>query len=264
MRWRWTYPIIQPLFSIQTFEVRFAIFLSSVFVRENSFSSFRMKDIKLLFLLFVSWIVAMNRAASYAFFQSQPKLDMNWMVYKVPALYRPNLKKVVAFSHLRLASDGVDSTVDRNEVGGQFVNVEFRNQTIKCREGELLRTSLLRNGMTPHNGRARIINCRGLGTCGTCAVEVAGLVCPPERTAVERTRLSLPPFAAAAAGHLRLACQLRIAPQLNGMPLQVTKYDGFWGHNAPTISNDYGFELPFGELEYILDPQGRGPSSPAK
>ena len=24
-----------------------------------------------------------------------------------------------------------------------------------------------------HNGRSKLINCRGLGTCGTCAVEVA-------------------------------------------------------------------------------------------
>lgn len=38
--------------------------------------------------------------------------------------------------------------------------------------GATLRTAMLEAGVTPHNGRATLINCRGLGTCGTCAVEV--------------------------------------------------------------------------------------------
>jgi hypothetical protein len=43
----------------------------------------------------------------------------------------------------------------------------------QARHGELLRTAALRVGKTsPHNGRANLINCRGLGTCGTCAVEL--------------------------------------------------------------------------------------------
>jgi hypothetical protein len=40
------------------------------------------------------------------------------------------------------------------------------------RRGELLRTALLRKGATPHNDWSRLICCRGLGTCGTCAVEI--------------------------------------------------------------------------------------------
>ena len=40
-------------------------------------------------------------------------------------------------------------------------------------EGETLRTAALRRGIvSPHNGRANDINCRGLGTCGTCAVDI--------------------------------------------------------------------------------------------
>lgn len=31
---------------------------------------------------------------------------------------------------------------------------------------------LLHGGVSPHNDKARAINCRGLGTCGTCAVEI--------------------------------------------------------------------------------------------
>jgi ferredoxin len=38
--------------------------------------------------------------------------------------------------------------------------------------GSKLRTAMLLNGVSPHNGKAQLINCRGLGTCGTCAVEI--------------------------------------------------------------------------------------------
>jgi len=43
---------------------------------------------------------------------------------------------------------------------------------VEVQRGTTLRTALLLNGLSPHNGRAQLINCRGLGTCGTCAVEV--------------------------------------------------------------------------------------------
>ena len=59
--------------------------------------------------------------------------------------------------------------------------------------GELLRTALLRRGFSPHNNNSQLINCRGLGTCGTCAVEVRGAVEPAEASARERLRLSFPP-----------------------------------------------------------------------
>jgi ferredoxin len=136
---------------------------------------------------------------------------------------------------------------------GEMVAVDFRNSRVMCKQGDLLRSALLRNKVTPHNGRARIINCRGLGTCGTCAVEVAGIVSPPHPNAIERGRLSLPPFSAASSGRLRLACQLRVEQQPGGAPLQLTKYAGFWGQRVPQPSDDDGFELPFGELEFLLD-----------
>ena len=134
------------------------------------------------------------------------------------------------------------------------VTVQFRGGQIRCNQGELLRTALLRNKMTPHNGRARIINCRGLGTCGTCAVAIAGVVSPPQQNAVERGRLALPPFTNSAASQLRLACQVRIEQQPAEEPLRVTKFDGFWGQYVSKLSEDTDFELPFGQLEFLLDP----------
>lgn len=83
------------------------------------------------------------------------------------------------------------------------VEVSFRGRTFRAEPGQLLRTgermcstsvadgaaprvscqalistylvrvAMLTSGVSPHNGRAKLINCRGLGTCGTCAVQVS-------------------------------------------------------------------------------------------
>lgn len=98
--------------------------------------------------------------------------------------------------------------------------VEFDGERIDCEEGAILRAVLRDAGLTPHNGRATLANCRGHGTCGTCAVSVEGPV--SERTAIERRRLSFPPHDPD--DGLRLACQTRVEGDL-----RVAKYGGFWG-----------------------------------
>lgn len=50
--------------------------------------------------------------------------------------------------------------------------VSYRGVEFTVPPGTKLRTAMLQAGVSPHNGRAQLINCRGLGTCGTCAVEV--------------------------------------------------------------------------------------------
>jgi len=123
-------------------------------------------------------------------------------------------------------------------------------------EGTVLRSALLRNGLTPHNGAATTINCRGLGTCGTCAVAVRGAVDPALRNGVERRRLGLPPFDASRHAELRLACQCAIAGDV-----EVEKRDGFWGGGtdiAPPAPKTSG-PPPLGGLEYLLD--SRSPPS---
>ena len=102
--------------------------------------------------------------------------------------------------------------------------VRFRDRVITCREGDRLRDVLLRAGESPHNGGAAFVNCRGFGTCGTCAVEVRGPL--PPKTARERWRLSFPPHNPES--HLRLACQVRVQGDL-----EVIKHDGFWGQHVP-------------------------------
>jgi ferredoxin len=103
--------------------------------------------------------------------------------------------------------------------------VEFRGQVVACAEGEFVRDVLLRSGLTPHNGGARLVNCRGLGSCGTCAVRVDGPV--TEKTSIERWRLGFPPHHPERP--LRLACQARVLGDVT-----LTKYEGFWGERCPS------------------------------
>ena len=81
---------------------------------------------------------------------------------------------------------------------------------------------LLDAGEKLYNGPMQAVHCRGLGTCGTCAVRVEGEVSGP--TAVERWRLNFPPHKDGLARGLRLACQCRVEGDLT-----VTKPSGWWG-----------------------------------
>ncbi|PSJ71403.1 (2Fe-2S)-binding protein [Sphingobacteriales bacterium UPWRP_1] len=92
--------------------------------------------------------------------------------------------------------------------------------TIPALKGANLRNVLLKNGLTPHNGNSAVFNCHGLGTCGTCAVQVTGRV--SKMTAIEKLRLGFPPHKPE--NNLRLACQCKILGNVT-----IVKHDGFWG-----------------------------------
>ncbi|MBF2075118.1 MAG: (2Fe-2S)-binding protein [Synechococcales cyanobacterium C42_A2020_086] len=97
--------------------------------------------------------------------------------------------------------------------------VTAQGQTIECEPGANLRQVLLQHGIALHNDRSQWSNCRGIGTCGTCAVQIQGLV--SETNWREQTRRSHPPHSLMQ--DRRLACQTRVL----GDP-KVTKFDGFW------------------------------------
>lgn len=100
-------------------------------------------------------------------------------------------------------------------------SITVQGKTINCKVGANLRQVLLKNQIPVHNGNAKIINCRGIGTCGTCAVAIEG-----EVSALgwkEQARLSLPPHRPGTTR--RLACQAKVLGDIT-----VTKFDGFWGH----------------------------------
>ena len=178
---------------------------------------------------------------------------------------------------------------EKEEVTIQFETCNDIKQ-ISVQKGELLRTALMKRGISPHNGRSRLINCRGLGTCGTCAVEVTamgdmdegddknisytnnnknenldiiqkhshdggdgggGAIQPLERTMKENLRLNFPPHGSNdQSDKLRLACQIQIYDDVH-----VTKKNGFWGQSSiqDDVAEEYDAQLYFGDLEYILD-----------
>ncbi len=106
--------------------------------------------------------------------------------------------------------------------------VTFRGEAIECERGAILRDVLAAAGLSPHNGRSNVANCRGHGSCGTCAVAVSGAVSDPTRR--ERMRLSVPPHDPD--GGLRLSCQTRVDGDVT-----VEKHPGFWGQHTDRESD---------------------------
>ena len=98
--------------------------------------------------------------------------------------------------------------------------IHFREDVVECKEGENLLKVLLRERLEVYNGRAKLFNCRGLGTCGTCAVKIVGQV--SDLTEIEKVRLNLPPHKLD--DGLRLACQCKVKGDM-----VVKKQEGFWG-----------------------------------
>ncbi len=101
--------------------------------------------------------------------------------------------------------------------------ITAQGKTFECDLGANLRQVLLANGIELYSDRARYVNCMGIGTCGTCAVAIAGEV--SEANWRDHTRRALPPHDRNK--NLRLACQTKVLGDLT-----LTKFDGFWGHKA--------------------------------
>ena len=113
-------------------------------------------------------------------------------------------------------------------------SIQVKDTIIRCEPGANLRQVLLQHQIPVHNGNAKIINCQGLGSCGTCAVAIEGKVSAPNWK--EQARLSLPPHHPESSR--RLACQVKVLGDLT-----VTKFEGFWGHRE---------QLNYGSTEFML------------
>lgn len=107
--------------------------------------------------------------------------------------------------------------------------ITAQGKTFECEPGANLRKELLKQGIALYNQQSTVINCRGIGSCGTCAVHIdgaAGAVSAANWR--DRTRRSLPPHDSQR--NLRLACQTTVLGDIT-----VTKYDGFWGQGNQPI-----------------------------
>ena len=100
------------------------------------------------------------------------------------------------------------------------IKVQYNGKVIKVSKGTNLRKALLTNGMSSYNGTSKYLNCKGLGSCGTCAVKLS--VDSGPKTKIEKWRLSFPPHKEGSG--LRLACQVVVCCNM-----EVTKGKGFWG-----------------------------------
>lgn len=98
--------------------------------------------------------------------------------------------------------------------------INFQGHILTCDKEASLKKVLLENNKNVYNGNAAFLNCRGLGTCGTCCVHVEGKLSP--LTKVEKWRLSFPPHKGEKGK--RLACQAKVLGDL-----EVRKGTGFWG-----------------------------------
>lgn len=107
-----------------------------------------------------------------------------------------------------------------------MVKIVAQGKTIECEHGANLRQVLLKSRVDLYNGSANVINCRGIGSCGTCAVLVEGEVSATNWR--DKTRRSLPPHSPTR--NLRLACQTKVLGNI-----KVTKFDGFWGQGTQPV-----------------------------
>ena len=100
--------------------------------------------------------------------------------------------------------------------------VSYQGEEIECESGDILRDVLKQAGLSVYNGASETFNCRGMGSCGTCAVKVDGEVSEP--TTKESARLWLPPHHPS--HDVRLACQTRVEGDV-----EVSKGRGLWGQH---------------------------------
>ena len=154
----------------------------------------------------------------------------------------------VVHRHLRRRLCTADSSAPKTRLptAPPTAVIRIAGSNVTCRvspQGTKLRSLLMGLALLPYNGLANAVNCRGLGTCGTCAVRLDPASSAAEGVSVspmgarERLRLSLPPHRkedlVTEQGSMRLACQCRVLPNANLTP---SKQRGFWGQRADTCT----------------------------
>jgi ferredoxin len=104
--------------------------------------------------------------------------------------------------------------------------ITAEGKTFEVAEGTNLREALLAQELDLYGAGAKIFNCRGHGTCGTCLVQVDGAVSDP--TEAETKRTIFHPHSIHQ--ERRLACQTTVLGDV-----RVTKFDGYFGDGEEIV-----------------------------
>lgn len=104
--------------------------------------------------------------------------------------------------------------------------ITAEGKTFEVAEGTNLRQALLDQSIDLYSEGAKVFNCHGHGTCGTCVVSVEGDV--SESTKLETARMAVPPHSAHK--ERRLACQVKVLGDV-----RITKFDGYFGEGDQSI-----------------------------
>lgn len=170
--------------------------------------------------------------------------------FQIPVEVQISVKKVNKISNS--SQNQSSSSEEERKPTSEFHRITFADgNSVDVPKGTLLRTAMLKNGVSPHNDKAQIINCRGIGSCGTCAIRVEGQVEPQDWTIAEKLRLNIFPHKEPENEGLRLACQIFVMGDLN-----VTKMNGFWGQGSEEVSlpvKNSSEVTPFGPVEFLMD-----------
>lgn len=104
--------------------------------------------------------------------------------------------------------------------------ITAEGKTFEVAEGTNLRQALLDQTIDLYSEGAKVFNCHGHGTCGTCLVLVEGTVSEP--TKLENARMAVPPHSAHK--ERRLACQVKVSGDI-----RVTRFDGYFGEGEQPL-----------------------------
>jgi hypothetical protein len=81
----------------------------------------------------------------------------------VPRTRLYSLGGLRASSSSAAADEAATEKYDTEDDAPELLDVEYRGKKISVERGTILRTALLRNGVSPHNGQAMYVNCRYVG-----------------------------------------------------------------------------------------------------
>lgn len=104
--------------------------------------------------------------------------------------------------------------------------ITAEGKTFEVAEGSNLREALLEQDINLYSAGAKVFNCRGHGTCGTCFIGVEGPVSEPTKEETKRT-IFHPHFAHR---ERRLACQVKVMGNVS-----ITKFEGYFGDGEDSV-----------------------------